>query len=436
MSLNDIVQVTITTATSAPSRVGFGIPLVMAYHTNWPERAREYTEVADMVTDGFAATDPAVLAVTALLAQNPKPQYVVVGREENTSKMKINLVPTAQNSTDYTVYLNGNEATFTSDATATVAEITAGLKTKIDLLGESVTVTDNTTDLDIEADTVADQFSFYTADRTLIDMNDVTPDAGGGIADDIAKVRIENDDWYTCHLTTQGKDVIKAAAAHIETLYKMLVVSSPDTDIYDGASTTDVAYELQAAGYARTALMYHYKSNVQFPACAWAGRCLPKDPGSITWKFKTLSGVDYMSFTTTEESAIEAKDCNMYVRIAGLSMAQEGVTSSGEFIDVIRGTDFIRARLQEYIFAVLKNADKIPFTNAGISTVVAEVLAVLRLAVGNGILTEDPAPTVQAPLASAVSAADKASRLLPDVKFTGTLAGAIHATQISGTISV
>jgi hypothetical protein len=182
--------------------------------------------------------------------------------------------------------------------------------------------------------------------------------------------------------------------------------------------------------------MYHPKANSQFPGAAWAGRCLPLDPGSITWKFMTLSGVDYIDFTATEQGYITAKDCNNYVRIAGISMTQEGVTSSGEFIDVVRGIDFIRARLQEYIFGLLARANKIPFTNAGIAAVEAEVRAVMQLGISQSILTADPAPVVQAPKASEVSTNDKAARLLPDVTFTGYLAGAIHAVQVSGTISV
>jgi len=435
MSLSDIVQVTITAQTAAPSRVGFGIPLVMAYHTNFPERARSYTSVADMITDGFAATDAAVRAVSALLAQNPKPASVVVGREVGTAQMKITLTPILRNSTEYSVVLNGQTASFTSDATATVVEITAGLKIAIDALAESVTVTDNGTDLDIEANAVADAYSLYTVDRTLFGMVDVTPDGSPSIAADIAAVQVENDTWYSCHLTNQGKAVITAAAVYIETIYKIMVVASPDTDIYDSGSTTDIAANLQTAGYARTALMYHYKANYQYPGAAWAGRMLPLDPGSATWKFKTLSSVDYMTFTSSEESAIRDKDCNMYVRIAGISMTQEGVSSAGEFIDITRGTDFIRSRLQEYVFGSMARADKIPYTDKGIAVVESDVNAVMRLSVTKDILADDPVPVVQVPLVANVPANDKTARILRDVEFSGTLAGAIHATQISGTVS-
>jgi len=438
MSLDDIVRVTITAQTTAPTRVGFGIPLVMAYHTVFPERAREYTEVADMITDGFTANDAAVREVTALLSQNPKPTKVVVGREENTQKQKINIVPVSTNliaNYDYTVYVNGLAATYTSDADPTVAEITAGLKLAIDALAQPVTTTDNLVAIRIESNAIADQFRFTVAERQILTQTNETPDGTpNGIVADITAVKDANDEWYTLHLTTLSKAVIKAAAVYVETLIKLMVVSSADDAIYDSGSSTDVAAELQTAGYGRTVLMYHPKALEQYPGAGWAGLALPKDPGSITWKFKTIAGADYTELTSSEETAIKNKDCNSYVRISGVSMTQEGVVSGGEFIDVVRGLDFMRARLQEYIFARLVNLDKVPYTDRGVGVIEAEVRAVLDLCVGQEIIVEGY--TVTVPLVADISTTDKANRLLPDVKFSATLAGAIHATEVDGTVSV
>jgi len=66
----------------------------------------------------------------------------------------------------------------------------------------------------------------------------------------------------------------------------------------------------------------------------------------------------------------------------------------------------------------------------------AEVRAVMVLCVNQGILAADPAPTVSVPRAADVSMIDKAARLLPDVKFEATLAGAIHKVIVNGTVSV
>ena len=60
----------------------------------------------------------------------------------------------------------------------------------------------------------------------------------------------------------------------------------------------------------------------------------------------------------------------------------------------------------------------------------------LALGVANDFLSNDPAPLVTVPKAADVPPTDKANRILRDVKFTATLAGAIHAVVIRGKVSV
>lgn len=75
----------------------------------------------------------------------------IVETTDLTRTFDTKVTPIAQNNTTYTIDINGNAANFLSDADATVAEITAGLKTAIDALSEPVTVVDNGTDLDISS---------------------------------------------------------------------------------------------------------------------------------------------------------------------------------------------------------------------------------------------------------------------------------------------
>jgi len=139
---------------------------------------------------------------------------------------------------------------------------------------------------------------------------------------------------------------------------------------------------------------------------------------------------------TTEFNNAIGKECNVYTEVGGVDITENGVVVSGEFIDIIRGTDWIQARIEENIFSALVNADKIPYTNAGIDVIKSRTSAILRQAIDNGILAADPAPVVTAPDVADISSTDKANRLLPDVEFTATYAGAIHKVIIQGKISV
>ena len=52
-TLTQFANVSITSATQTPSRVGFGTPLVLGYFTAWPDRVRTYSSLTAMVADGI-----------------------------------------------------------------------------------------------------------------------------------------------------------------------------------------------------------------------------------------------------------------------------------------------------------------------------------------------------------------------------------------------
>src|SRR3972149_2236792 len=130
MSLADIVSVSISTATVVPSRVGFGTPLIFDFHTRFAELARVYTSLAGMVADGFLTTDGAHRMATKIFSQNPKVKQVIVGRMTTAPSKTVRFTPVVQNSKLYSMTFStpGGDATvtFTSDASATAAEISAG----------------------------------------------------------------------------------------------------------------------------------------------------------------------------------------------------------------------------------------------------------------------------------------------------------------------
>jgi hypothetical protein len=201
-------------------------------------------------------------------------------------------------------------------------------------------------------------------------------------------------------------------------------ISTITVDISSLTTTTAVTITEEQAG------------NMSFPEFAWMGGQLPKDPGSITWKFKQLTGTTPDVLTTNAVTNTEGKNGNTYQTVGGVNITQQGVVSSGEFIDIIRGVDWIQTRITENVFTVLANSDKVPYTDPGVGIIVGTVRAFLTgPAVDNNVLVEDTI-SVSAPAVADVDPTDKANRLLPDVLFDGGLAGAVHKTIISGKLSV
>lgn len=439
-SIDKHVDVQITKETATVSRVGFGTPAVLTYHTRFAEVYRLYGGLSEMVDDGFATSDLAYKLTAAIFAQSPRPSQVVVGRRATAPTRDVKLTPKSPvlASTAYAVSINGTAFSFTSDVTPTVAEITAGLVALIDAGSENVNATDNTTDLDIESADVPGGTPTAGApftvefDPALFDFNDNTADAA--LDTDLNTLLAATTDWYGLVVDAWDATNIADVAGVIESADTphLFSAETQDSDVVD-AGSSDIGSTLQTSAYERTFLTYAYDLDPS-PAAAWIGKQLPTDPGSTTWKFKTLATVAASSLTTGEIAQADAKNVNTYTTVGGQNMTAEGVCCSGEFIDVVRFVDWLTARMSENVFRALKINPKIPFTDSGIQAIVAEIEGVLRQGIFNGGINPDEDLIVTAPLAADVDANTRASRTLPDLEFIATLAGAIHKTVIRGKV--
>lgn len=450
--LDDIVDVQIDLQVASVTEAGFGTPLIVSSEAfvddKFIETAKVYGALDELGPNGdnYDTNGVTYKKALAIFSQNPRVGQIVIGKRSNLPLMTMDMTPIAKNSTDYTITINGEDLTFTSDADATVPEIITGLVGVINGGTQNVLATDQGpgTFLRIEAADspggAATAGIPYTIEyeRSLFSSQNTTPDPG--IAADIDLIRTNldgNDDWYLGLLDSYGEAEILAMAGAIEAIDKIYIATTSDADVLTSA-IDDVGSTLRDLSRVRTSLIWHENPHTG-PDAAWAGACLPTDPGSITWAFKTLSGISPSVLSTSEIANIDSKAVNRYVTKAGTNATYFGYVSDAvtyKYIDIVRGLDFVKARLQEKIFGQLKAAPKIPYTNAGIAIIETAVREVMSLAVSQGVFSSDTPPVVSVPDVSEVQTNDKANRILTDVKFNAVLAGAIHKVEIRGTVTV
>jgi len=426
-SISDIVNVNISRETAAVTRASFGVMMHLSLTRVFDagEIWREYTSAADLLTDGFQESDTAYIAANALFSQPVHPETMIVA--ERGTADTATLTPTVANSTAYSVTINGTTFSYTSDSSATASEIVAGLIAAVNGGAEPVTATGSTT-LILNPDVASTYYSLTASENLSIAYT-----ASNSFATDIANIREVQDTWYAITSHSHVKADVQAVAAAIEPLKKIYGYSSGVAAIVS-TDTDDLASELKASGYDRTFGLYDVDANTTYAEAAWLGVMLPKDPGSATWKFKTLTGVEQDSPTTTESTRARGKNINTYETIGGVDITREGVMASGEFIDVIVGADWMESRMEENVYSILVNSDKIPYIDAGATVIEGQIRGVLQEAVAADYITSDY--TVTVPKVSSVSAATKATRVFPTITFQATLAGAIHKTTINGTVTV
>lgn len=441
MPLSDISVVNITLGTGGLSQTGFGTGMILGYPTGWVERSRTYTSITGVAADWGVGT-PEYKAANAYFSQNPRPEQLVIGRGALKPTMVFKLtVASVLDSQKYAAVFNGTKYEVTSDASATNDEIIillqAALAAPATAAGFTAAIggAGPSTFLTLTGNAAGNWASFYPTDPALLTLQQTT--ANPGIATDLDAIVVENDNWYGLITLYNSSACVLAAAAWAESKLKVYGVQVQDSECATVAAgiATDISKALQA--YFRTFDGYH-PDNGQFLDAAWFGRCLPYTPGSETWFGKTLAGVSAMSttppykMTATYQTNLTAKNANFYYTIAGRNITAPGKVAAGEWIDTIRGRDWLQVRIQEAVALVTMNADKIPYTDPGIGRIDNEVRAVLARAVTNGFLASYK---VTVPTAASQAPVDKAARILRGYSFVAPIQGAIHLTYITGTLT-
>ena len=439
--LSEIATVTVTSESAAVTQEGFGIPLILSANAAFSERVRSYSDLTSLSAD-FASTTVEYQAARELFAQSPRPQVIYIGRRANKPTQRWAITPVVGNSTTYKLKIRSaagtlTECSYTSDGSATMAEIIAGLKTEIDALSLGVTVSDQTTYMRIVANSAGAWFAVESTTSPIENLLVKQDHADPGLSADLDAIKLENDGWYAVHSLYNSQAEIEAIATWVESNGKVFVAQTQDTNVISvssGSDSSSVAYSLKNSARTRTALLYHENTGA-FLDCALSGKCLPATPGTETWAHKQLTLTEGASnLTSTHITNAKAKNCGYFVTVGGLNVTFEGKVSSGTYLDVTRIKDWLEARMQEGIVALAASSDKVPYTDAGINLVAAVVRAVLEEGERNGAIASGW--TVTVPRVSTVSSADKTARTLNNVKFDCVLTGAIQKMNVSGTASV
>ncbi len=157
MALSDLLSVTILVQGRSPSQLGFGTPLLAAYHAKYVDRVREYATIEEIEADGWVAADAVHKAATAVFSASPRVQTLKVGRRALAPAQRFKVIPTTTTEGDViTLSVDGVDVSYEVPGAASVASIVAALKTAIDDIELTGVVTvDHTTYLEVKNGTAA-----------------------------------------------------------------------------------------------------------------------------------------------------------------------------------------------------------------------------------------------------------------------------------------
>lgn len=265
----------------------------------------------------------------------------------------------------------------------------------------------------------------------------VQKDAGEGaenISTTFKRARdFTSDFWAVCPVGISDAD--------LQTL--SIEVESAKPNIMMIVASTSVGNQVITGEPERTRVI-HETNATDYANVGEAAAILPLAPGSATFMFQTIPGLEPQSLSESEISSMEKINTACYVSMYGHNCTYGGKTCSGEYADVVLFKDWLVDRVQRKVAELFIKNDKVPYTDAGITMVQSCIVSALeegRLAGGiaDNEVDDDgntvPGYTVSVPRAASLDAAARQSRSLELCTFEARLAGAIHNVKIRGTLT-
>ncbi|TXH35303.1 MAG: DUF3383 domain-containing protein [Rhodospirillaceae bacterium] len=200
-----------------------------------------------------------------------------------------------------------------------------------------------------------------------------------------------NSQWYGISVLDAAKADYLAVAEYIEAANPphFQGVSTTENGVTISATTSDVASALKAGGFNKSAVQW--SSSNPYVVCSLLSRILTTNwqanNSTITLMYKQEPGVVPETINSNQADAVEDKNCNVFVTYQNdTAIIENGVCSSGEFIDTIIGIDWLAGQIQTNVYNLLYTSPtKIPQTDAGMHQIAAVIEATCAAAVNNGL---------------------------------------------------
>ena len=244
--------------------------------------------------------------------------------------------------------------------------------------------------------------------------------------------------WVACDDHTEA--TVVALAALCEASFKMYVTSSQDADVISTIAIDDIGSVLQDASYNRVVTLYHTSADSALPEAGIVGAMAAIQAGTSTLEDKTLVGVPSINVSATARTALEDKNVGYYSPIAGVNSYFNSKTASGQFVDTIVFSDWLRARLGESVYGLLKRESdagrRVRLDDVGFNQVRGAIFQIINEGISNGSISEEITPVVRIPTRAEIAENDRANRVLPNVVVEVLYSNAVHKVLIRAYVSI
>lgn len=197
------------------------------------------------------------------------------------------------------------------------------------------------------------------------------------------------------------------------------------------AAALNLGNAFKNAGAQRVQVPYTATPLDDYPDAAVLGYMMGQETAAAYTLHLKVIGTDPQIIDDTVWANFGSYNVNIVAELGGTNYYLRGVSSGGEYADVIAFIDEIRARMQIAVFNAQSKAKKIPGTPDGATLIETAVLETLQWGQdAGGIAAYEVAVTD--PMDR--SDADKVARFYDGITWEATLTDAIHNLKIGGNV--
>lgn len=261
-----------------------------------------------------------------------------------------------------------------------------------------------------------------------------------------------NANYYTITATNDFTDADKIALSAIIELYSKIAIWKTNDTACATSATTDLGSQLKALNYNRSMVCYktaELLANTPYEDLAVAAIPATADyteaRPALTLDDKPLVGIVAEDLMPEIYPILEGKNINYFTATADIvaNVFKRGTLASGYRFDTIQNTDWLAYLMTYNVFSLKLKKPKIPFTSEGLGMVKNELAKACNTALKAGVIGsgyDDDGNYIQngynivMPELSTISTADKANRLLRNVRVQILLSGAMEVFEITNNI--
>lgn len=447
---SEVVEVDVNLATQPLSTESFSLPLFIVPHNLNTDRVRSYSQLSQLVEDGFATGSAAYNFANLCFSGKFAPGMIKIGRQALTDyKADFNGITQTGADVTLSVKVKSGTITFTKSFTGVVGDTTAtaiaaAFATAIEAdgdIGTLVTATATTGVLTV-APTASQPLSVgvQAGKAALSNTSAETP------TDAYQAIMLEDSDFFYVAASdhNSGRQVTLATATAAD--HKIFVYGTQEADVKTKSNTTNVFALMKAANLDWACGMYHEYADLTYPEGAVIG-CTASinfdEYGADSLHQKTLVGLSVSKLTLTEREAIEFHNGNYAIQYRGAGSLFNGFMASRQFFDTMKFAAWLDARITESVYGLQKRASdsgrSLTFSNNDLPRVAAAIRAnPINIGIKNGSILDgyDPEtnqnfdPIITVPSRGEISTDDLANRVLNNVKVEVVYNCPIHYISI------